>query len=136
MSAPSPEAFQIELSGGTVRGTLQRPSNGAVSPTAAVLICRGVRPLDEDGHALLDELAKALCQRGLAVAGFGHRFAELILDDFDAPTAEHDIEDVMAVYEWMASWTDIDPDPIGLIGYSLGAIAATAIASGAKQVSW
>ena len=131
MSAP--ETFQIELNGGTVRGTLQRPS--AESPTAAVLICRGVRPLDEDGHTLLDEVAAALGERGLAVVRFEHRCADLILDDFDAHTAGHDIEDAMAVHRWLASWTDIDPDRIGVIGYSLGAIAATAIASGSKHLS-
>src|SRR5262245_192524 len=115
MPAP-PEAFQIELRGGTVRGVLHRPADSVGAPTAAVLICRGVRNLDEDGHTLLDELASALSQRGLAVARFEHRCADLILDDFDAHTAEHDIEDVSAAYDWLASWTDIDPDRIGLIG--------------------
>lgn len=122
------ESFEIELDGGTVRGTLQRPESASEAPVPGVLLCRGVYVASEQAADLLDALAESLCSAGVAVVRFEHRCADLILDDFHAHCVSHDIEDAAAVLAWMLQATSIDATRIGLLGYSLGAIAAAATA--------
>ena len=132
----SQEVFEIQLKGGAVRGALHRPADADSSvPLAAILICRGLQSGGEDANTLIDELVEALCKAGLAVAVFEHRCADLILDDFDAHDAGHDVEDASAVFQWMSAQPAIDANRIGVIGYSLGAIAATVLAGRFKSLA-
>lgn len=123
------EAFEIQLNGGAIRGTLHSPADvDSAMPMGAVLICRGVQSAREDASTLIDEMIEALCNAGLASAVFEHRCAQLILEDFDAHGAGHDIEDASAVLDWLMARPGIDPAHLGVVGFSLGAIAATALA--------
>jgi dienelactone hydrolase len=122
----SAEAFDIKLDNGTVRGTLHRPATSAAK-APVVVICRGVFVFAEDAAGLFDDLTQSLNEAGLAVARFEHRCADLILEDFDAHRAVHDLEDAMAIVRWLMRRDDVDKAKIGVIGYSLGAIAATAV---------
>jgi uncharacterized protein len=136
-AGPMPvEAFELKVESGAVRGSLQMPENiraGASVP--AVLMCRGVFVFAEDAGGLFDDLSKALSESGLAVVRFEHRCADLILEDFDAHRAVDDLEDAMAIIRWLMRREDIDKSRIGLIGYSLGAIAATAITQSMPSIA-
>jgi dienelactone hydrolase len=70
----------------------------------------------------------------LAVARFEHRCATLILEDFHAHSAAHDVADAAAVYRWLTQRPGIDPARIGVLGHCLGAIAATALARHAPRI--
>jgi dienelactone hydrolase len=123
------ESFKLEVGSGEVAGTLQLPrAASAKSPAGSVIICQGIAPAGDEAAALLDELAAAVVASELAAVRFEHRCADLILEDFDAHTAGHDLDDSLAVYRWLAEREDIDVARIGVLGYSYGAIAATAIA--------
>ena len=121
------EMMEIELDGGIVRGVLHRPAPAADKPSPAALVCRGVHLPGEDAHKLLDDLTQGLTAAGLATLLFEHRCADLILEDFDAHCAGDDARDAQAALAWLKQQADIDAARIGVIGYSLGAIAATAL---------
>jgi uncharacterized protein len=132
----SGETFEIAVERGTVRGALHLPATAsAESPCAAVLICRGVYVPADDAGGLLEHLCEELVQAGLAVLRFDHRCADMILDDFDVHTAAHDVEDAMAALRWMLRRNDVDQARIGLVGFSLGAIAATAVCNNVPSIA-
>src|SRR5262245_12449300 len=149
MSSPKPliEEFAIEIAGAASRGSSQRPaksddergsaaavgeSGGPAVP--AILICRGVHVQGEDDAGLCDDLTAALLKRGVAVARFEPRCADLILEDFDAHCAGHDLSDALAVHQWLAARPSIDRQHIGVLGFALGAIPAAALARQTKDI--
>jgi dienelactone hydrolase len=123
------ESFKLEVGSSEVTGTLMLPRGASArSPSGSVIICQGIAAAGDNAAAFLDELAAAVVDSGLAAVRFEHRCADLILEDFDAHTAAHDLDDALAVYRWLVEREDIDEARIGVLGYSYGAIAATAIA--------
>jgi dipeptidyl aminopeptidase/acylaminoacyl peptidase len=132
----SGETFEIAVENGTVRGALHRPlSASSETPAPAVLLCRGVYIPADDAGGLFDQLSHELVESGLAVLRFDHRCANMILDDFDAHNAVHDIEDAMAALRWLLRQNDIDRARVGVVGFSLGAIAATAVCNNMPSVA-
>jgi dienelactone hydrolase len=123
------EHAEIEIGGGKVRGTLHKPANGSAgTPFPAVVICRGVHSHGEEAQALIDRLVRELSEHGIAALTFDHRCADLILDDFDVHCAAHDAQDAQAMLCWLLEQPSVDRTRMGALGYSLGAIAAAAVA--------
>lgn len=123
-------AVEIPVATGRLRATLIRPASDPAEPArAAVLICAGLHVSDEDNLTLLDELSRELAKAGIVAATYEPRCADLILDDFHAHTAQHDVEDAVAALDWLARQPGVDAARLGMIGFSLGAIAASALAS-------
>jgi len=130
------QAVEIELPDGLLRGHLYLPANAKSNARLpAVLLSRGVHVQNEDAAGLFDELAEALVEAGLALVMYEPRCADLILDEFHSHTAAQDIHEAMAVLSWMFRHERIDPARIGLIGYSLGAIAAATMARRSESIS-
>lgn len=136
MSATETFKLEVGASGGAVMGTLATPEPAQAGfLVGAVIVCQGISRASESAAEFLDELPATLNAVGLAAARFEHRCADLILEDFDAHTAEHDLDDALAVYRWLTERPDIDATRIGVIGYSLGALAATALARRLEPVN-
>jgi dienelactone hydrolase len=134
-SSTAVETFAIPLNGCTIKGSLHLPERDAASRAIpAVLLCRGILVPGGDARGLFDELIEALSAAGIAVAVFDHRCADLILEDFDAHTAQHDVEDARAVLGWLSSHAEVDRSCVGVLGYGLGGIAATGLAA-ADQIA-
>jgi len=127
------DAVEIELKEGALRGRIHFPADPKPSP--AVLLSRGVHVPNEDASGLFDDLARALTEAGIALVLYEPRCEDLILDEFHAHTAVQDVEEGMAVLAWMARHVRIDSTRIGLIGYSLGAIAAATMARRTESIS-
>lgn len=129
------EKMEIDLKGGTVRGTLHVPDRSNPDEALpAVLICRGVHVHADSAQPFFDDLAGALSANGTAVLLFDHRCADLILEDYDAHTATDDAWDAQTAFNWLRKRPEIDPLRIGVIGYSLGAIAAAALAGQNREI--
>lgn len=128
------EHAEIEIAGGKIRGTLHKPASDA-APFPAVVICRGVHSHSEDAQTLIEELVRELAENGTAALTFEHRCADLILDDFDVHCAAHDAQDAQAMLCWLLERPDVDRTRIGALGYSLGAIAAAALARSNRELA-
>ncbi len=130
------ETFKLEVGSGAVMGTISLPEAAAAGfRVGAVIVCHGVSAPGESSAEFLDELPASLTDVGLACVRFEHRCADLILEDFDAHSAAHDLDDALAVQRWLRERNDIDASRIGVIGYSLGAMAATAIGKRLESVN-
>jgi dienelactone hydrolase len=131
----NPEPFEISLQGGVIRGSVHRTelrAGGSLMP--AIIIVRGVHVSHDDHGGFVDELTAALRDRGFMVVRFEHRCAELILDDFHAHSLSNDLDDIHAVHTWLMSQDGVDGQHVGMIGYSLGAIAVCALAASSQWV--
>jgi dipeptidyl aminopeptidase/acylaminoacyl peptidase len=132
----SSETFRIEFGTGAISCAMHAPATMSVkAPVGAVVLCQGVHIAGEDAGEFLDAVTESLAAAGLAVVRFEHRCAELILDDFDAHSAADDLNDALAVHAWLKDRPDIDSARIGVLGYSLGAIAATALARRLESIN-
>ena len=130
------EHVEIEIAGGKIRGTLNKPANASAgTPFPAVVICRGVHSHSEDAQTLIDELVRGLSDSGIAALTFEHRCADLILDDFDVHCAAHDAQDAQAMLCWLLERPEVDGARIGTLGYSLGAFAASALARNNRELA-
>lgn len=130
------QKFEIPVNGASVCGELHVPATASNDNAApAVLICRGVTALDDATDRFLAQTCATLAREGVAAARLEHRCAGLILEDFDSHTAQNDIEDAGAVYDWLSSHESVDPRAIGVLGYCLGGIAAAALAGRCRAVA-
>ncbi|MDY7109056.1 MAG: prolyl oligopeptidase family serine peptidase [Planctomycetota bacterium] len=125
------ETFQIAVGKGHVQGTLRRPkAAGEKRPRAVVLIC-GDPPGAAGGPLMLmDRLAAALVDAGLAVARFGAREG-----GESKPTAADLVDDASAVFRQLLLEDDLDANRIGLFGGRLGAITAACLAGRTDQIN-
>ena len=118
--------FASTVGGGTsIRATLDRPSGGGDTRRPAAVIHRGIVSTEADND-VLEALAVALAEAGIIVMRFEPRTAGLILDDFHAFTLENDRDDLLAAVQMVTARSDVDARRVGLIGWWLGAMAASA----------
>ena len=130
------QTFEIELGSGAIAGTWHTPDGmSADAPTGAIILCQGVHVAGEEAGEFLEAITQSLVNVGLCVARFEHRCSELILEDFDAHSALHDLEDALAIHRWIEQRPDIDSVRIGVLGYSMGAIAATGLSRRLESIN-
>ncbi|MHC4948354.1 MAG: alpha/beta hydrolase family protein [Planctomycetota bacterium] len=122
------ETFEVEVDGGAVRATYAPPADGG-KRHGAVLVCRGLGPFDDDATAdLLDAIGVALRDAGVATAEFESRSATMIMEDFDAYTAQDSVDEAVAMFRWLADRDDVDAASIGVLGFGLGGVTAAGLA--------
>lgn len=105
-----------------LRATLIRPDNGATARRPIVVINRGLASGEGDNDAL-DALSAALAAAGVIAVLAEPRTANLILDDFNGFRLSDEVDDLLAVAQHAGQLGDADPARLGLIGWSLGAVA-------------
>lgn len=123
--------------GATIAGTFTFPTAGA---HAAVVLLAGSGPTDRDstmaGHKPFLVLADYLTRRGFVVLrtdsrGTGRSSGTYF--DANGDTLAHDALDAVA---FLRGRPEVAPNPVGLIGLSLGAAVASLAAADSPTVDW
>ena len=117
----------------TLAGTLTLPEKGIDFP-ALILIAgsgRNDRNETEMGHFLL--LSDFLTRNGYAVLRYDKRGVGGSEGDYGAATTFDFSEDARSALEFLKARPEIDPDKIGLLGHSEGALIAPIIAAGQDE---
>ena len=129
------ESFTVEVGGGHIEGTLALPEGADARRFPTVLICRGLHTFDDETAELLHEAAEAFRESGLATVDYEARSAKMILDDFHAYTASDNLDDAIAVLDWMLGRSSVDAGAIGLLGYNIGGITAACLAGRTDRIT-
>ena len=84
---------------------------------------------------LVDAMAPVLMERGVAVLGYEpawHRTPPTQLDDFEARLA---VTEAMNVLQWLGGREGVDPNRLGVVGYSSAAIVSACLAGRAERLA-
>ncbi|RST24624.1 alpha/beta fold hydrolase [Streptomyces sp. WAC04770] len=115
-------------------GTLTLPEGNG--PFPAVLILHGSGPLDRDGNTprlkadLGPALASALAREGMASLRYDRRGTGSTPGDWRTCGYFGNRTDAAAAVRLLKSHTGIDPDGVGVVGHSEGALHAMGLAAG------
>jgi pimeloyl-ACP methyl ester carboxylesterase len=119
-------------------GTLTLPRGRGPHP--AVVLITGSGPQDRDeavmGHRPFLVLADYLTRQGLAVLRCDDRGAGRSTGDFAKAVEVDFVEDALSAVTYLRTRTEIDPQHIGLIGHSEGAIVASQAAVRSSQIAF
>ncbi|MFO7588692.1 MAG: alpha/beta fold hydrolase [Gemmatimonadota bacterium] len=130
--------FDSPAAGIELAGTLTLPAGDG--PHAAVVLVSGSGPQDRDetvfGHRPFLVLADHLTRRGIAVLRYDDRGVGESEGDFAAATSRDFASDAAAAVYWLAGRPEIDPDRIGILGHSEGALVAPMVANGDAPVAF
>jgi pimeloyl-ACP methyl ester carboxylesterase len=132
--------YPNEKAGIKLAGTLTYPESKGRFP--AVILIAGRGPCDRDetsaGHRPFLVLADYLTRQGIAVLRSDKRGVGKSGGQYDfLTTTKQDLAiDVMAAFRYLQNRAEIDPDQIGLIGHSEGAVVAAMVAVELPQVSF
>ncbi|HHY57911.1 MAG TPA: lysophospholipase [Chloroflexi bacterium] len=107
----------VTLANGVV-GTLNRPVG--VNDAPVVLMLHGFGSSKDEVGGMYARLADALAQRGVGSLRIDFRGFGKSDGDTGSTTVGAQVEDAVAAYEYLASLEWVDPDRIGVIGFSLG----------------
>jgi pimeloyl-ACP methyl ester carboxylesterase len=114
-------------------GTLTLPRKDR--PVPAVLLCAGSGSEDRN-LAFFPVLADDLTRRGIATLRYDKRGIWKSTGDFHAATTADLAADARAGIAYLESRPEIDPERVGLIGHSEGAMIAQMLASEAPAVAF
>ncbi|HAJ37175.1 MAG TPA: alpha/beta hydrolase [Chloroflexi bacterium] len=116
----------VTLANGVV-GTLNRPAGADSAPV--VLMLHGFGSSKDEVGGMYARLADALAQRGIGSLRIDFRGFGKSDGDTGATTVGAQVEDAVAAYEYLANLDWVDPQRIGVIGFSLGGGVATIAAA-------
>jgi pimeloyl-ACP methyl ester carboxylesterase len=117
-------------------GTLTRPAAHTSGETlAAVLLISGSGPQDRDGsrpelpgYAPWRDVSEALAAQGIAVLRLDDRGTGRSTGQFAGATTDDFARDAAAAVAWLRRQPGIDPQRVGLVGHSEGAVVALLVA--------
>jgi alpha/beta superfamily hydrolase len=137
--AVMPEALRQKISiatpsGQLMRGMLHEPATGNGARRSAVLLHRGVPGADEPAGDLMETLAGALADAGVTALRFETRVTDLLLADFDAYSVADETADVSAALRWLQERSTVEPADTTLLGFGLGAVAASLVAAADRSL--
>jgi len=126
----------------TLAGTLTVP-HGA-GPHPALVLITGSGPQDRDsaipevgpGYRPFKWIAEYLGERGIAVLRHDDRGVGASTGDFASATTADFADDAEAAVSYLLSRPDIDPDRVGLLGHSEGAMVAAMVAARNNDVAF
>ena len=131
-------AYTNPEAGIRIAGTLTAPRG--TGPFPAVLLISGAGAQDRDEmlayHRPFRVLADFLTRRGMAVLRVDDRGVGGSTGDHPTSTPEDFASDVLAGVDYLKRRADIDPDRIGLIGHSEGAMVAQMVAATSPDVAF
>jgi fermentation-respiration switch protein FrsA (DUF1100 family) len=119
-------------------GTLTIPSGDGPHPAVALISGSGPQDRDEAvfGHRPFLVLADHLTRRGIAVLRTDDRGVGESTGDFAAATTLDFASDALAAVALLASRPEVDPERIGLIGHSEGALVVPMVANRSADVAF
>jgi len=118
------QLIEFAADNGSLRAELMIPEGEALFP--GVVLCHGFG----SDHRAMRPTALRISRQGVATLSFdfrGHGKSSGFLDG-------HEARDVTAALEHLRHHPRIDPERIGLVGHSLGAVAAASAAAEAKYL--
>ncbi len=123
----------------SLQGTLSYPKSAGRKP--AVILISGSGQQDRDGtifgHKTLLVLAHHLTELGLAVLRYDDRgVGGSQACDLARATSEDFSRDVVAAYQYLRRHPSVDPEQIGLLGHSEGAMIAQLVASKNSDIAF
>jgi pimeloyl-ACP methyl ester carboxylesterase len=125
----SHEQFDLDVRGGVVSGSLRGPD--AAGSHCTVLLCGDVPGCARSTEELLDKVARALLEGGIAVARFEPRRG----DPDCAEDAASLVQDATAVLAWLTERDEVDGGRIGVFAYGLSAVVAVCLTGGDAPVN-
>lgn len=133
-TAVTEAAVTIPAGGREIPGVLALPS-GSEGPFPAVLMLHGYGSDKNEVGAMYTRLAEALAAQGIGslridFAGMGESTASTLEYTWDSQIA-----DAAAALDWLASQDGIDPERLGVQGFSLGSMVAAHLAGTDPRVT-
>jgi hypothetical protein len=126
------EETQITLPGG-VDGTLSLPDE-AEGEVPAVLMLHGFASSKDEVGSMYAREAAALAERGIASLRISFRGFGKSDGDTGATTIDLQVEDALAATEFLRSQDGVNPERLGLLGFSLG--GGVSVIAAARQPDW
>ena len=122
----------------TLAGTLTIPNLQGESPAAVLISGSGLQDRDETiyNHKPFKVLADYLTRQNIAVLRYDDRGAGHSTGPMNNITPEHFAEDAYSAVQYLKSRDNIDAGKIGLIGYSMGAVEGSILASRYDDVAF
>lgn len=131
-------SFESVAPGVTLAGTLTVPPGSGPHP--AVVLVSGSGPQDRDetvfGHRPFLVLADYLTRNGIAVLRYDDRGVGQSTGNIATATTPDFAEDAEGAVRYLATLPDVDPERIGMIGHSEGAIVAPIVANRSHDVAF
>jgi fermentation-respiration switch protein FrsA (DUF1100 family) len=131
-------SFSNAAAGVTLAGTLTLPKGPG--PFAAALLIAGSGPQDRDeslvNHKPFLVLSDYLTRKGIAVLRYDKRGIGKSTGSADTATTLDLAEDAESAVSYLKSRKEINPEGIGLIGHSEGAMIAPSIAAHSHDIPW
>jgi fermentation-respiration switch protein FrsA (DUF1100 family) len=136
------DALDVEFdnfeAGIRLAGTFTIPAGDGPHPAVALLTGSGPQNRDETvfGHRPFLVLADYLTRHGIAVLRFDDRGIGASTGDFAVATTPDFVSDALAAVAFLQARPEADPEKIGLVGHSEGAIVAPMAANRGGEVAF
>ncbi len=131
-------SFESAATGVRLAGTLTLPPGNGPHP--AVVLVSGSGPQDRDetvfGHRPFLVLADHLTRSGIAVLRYDDRGVGQSTGNIAMATTQDFADDAEGAVRYLAKLPAIDPEAIGIIGHSEGAIVAPIVANRSDDVAF
>jgi pimeloyl-ACP methyl ester carboxylesterase len=130
--------FTNPADGTMLAGTFTRPVNTDVFPSVVLISGSGPQDRDETvyGHKPFKVLAEFLSEKGIGVLRFDDRGVGGSKGDVWNATLEILSSDAYAGIQYLKKRSDVNPDHIGVIGHSIGAMQGTILTSTHEDISF
>ena len=130
--------FPSKSDGVTLAGTLTLPEEGEQFPAVVLVTGSGPQNRNEEimGHKPFLVISDYLTRSGIAVLRYDDRGYGDSTGDLSSATTGDLAQDAMGAYEYLLKDPRIDPEKIGIIGHSEGAMIAAQLASGNPDIGF
>jgi len=117
-----------------IYGMLHLPSQFSGGKLPTVVICHGFVSNKVGQHRIFVKTARALCQRGYAVARFDYCGCGESSGGHQDVTLARQVEETVKVLDFLAAYPDLDSDNYILLGHSFGGCVAAIVAGRDRRV--
>ncbi|MBO9151399.1 alpha/beta hydrolase family protein [Chitinophaga sp. GCM10012297] len=135
---PAYEGVSIPNKNVTLSGTLTIPA--ADKPVPAVVLISGSGPHDRDetmmGKKPFLVIAEYLTRRGIAVLRYDDRGTHRSTGNYAQSTIPDFAADAQAAFDFLKKYPGIDPEKIGILGHSEGAMIGQVMVAGEKSAAF
>lgn len=118
----------IKINSSQIIGILHLPGE-KIKKFPCVIFCHGFTGNKAENHFIFTRMARLLTECGIASLRFDFRGSGDSSNYFDQMSLFTQIQDVDCVYHYLIKKNFIDREKIGVLGLSMGAVAATYISS-------
>lgn len=127
-----------QKTGVTLAGTLTTPKDAKNCPAVILVSGSGPQNRDEElmGQKPFYRIANYLSERGIAVLRYDDRGVNESTGNFQTATSFDFADDAESAFAFMRKQPGINPEKVGIIGHSEGAMIAPIVASRNKEVAF